>query len=88
MPVAVKTIGEPVRPPLVAVSVLAPAVVSRVQLPTAAMPEALVVAEAPVTEPPPAAGAKVTATPATGAPSASVTRTLGALVTAVPAVVV
>ena len=66
VPVAVKVSGEPVRPGLVAVSVLAPAVVPSVQLPTVAMPDALVVADAPVTEPPPEATAKVTATPATG----------------------
>ena len=61
-----KVTGEPVRPALVAVRVLAPAVVPSVQLPTVAMPAALVVAEAPVTEPPPEATAKVTVTPATG----------------------
>jgi len=42
--------------------VLAPAVVPSVQLPTVAMPEALVVAEAPVMEPPPEATANVTTT--------------------------
>ena len=83
-PVAVKVTGEPVSPGLVAVRVLAPAVVPSVQLPTVAMPEALVVAAAPVREPPPEATAKVTATPGTGAPRASVTSTLGGVVTAVP----
>ena len=83
VPVALKVSGEPVRPALVAVSVFAPAVVPRVQLPTVAMPEAFVVAEPPVSDPPPAATAKVTLTPATGLPCASVTRTLGAVATAV-----
>ena len=87
-PVAVKVTGEPVSPGLVAVRVLAPAVVPSVQLPTVAMPEALVVAAAPVTEPPPEATAKVTATPETGLLLASVTSTLGAVATAVPAVAV
>ena len=67
-----------------AVSVLAPAVVLSVQLPTVAMPEESVVAEAPVMLPLPEATAKVTATPATGLLLASVTRTLGGMVTAVP----
>ncbi len=49
-----------------AVSVLTPAVVPRVQLPTVATPEELVVTEPPPTVPPPDAAAKVTATPATG----------------------
>ena len=53
VPVAVKVTGEPVSEPLVAVMVFEPAVVPRVQLPTVAMPEALVVAEPPVSEPPP-----------------------------------
>ena len=43
VPVAVKVTGLPVRPVAVAVSVLAPAVVARVQLATAAMPVASVV---------------------------------------------
>ncbi len=66
MPVALKTTGEPVRPPLVAVRVLAPAIVPSIQLPSVAMPLALVVGEAPVTEPPPPVTAKVTLTPLTG----------------------
>ena len=66
MPVAAKDTGDPVKLPLVARSVLAPAVVPSIQLPTEAMPEAPVVAEAPEIEPPPLATAKVTATPATG----------------------
>ena len=43
VPVAVNVTGLPVRPADVAVSVLAPAVVARVQLPTRAMPFASVV---------------------------------------------
>ena len=49
-----------------AVSVLAPAVVPRVQLPTVAIPAAFVVAEAPVTVPPPETTVKLTTTPETG----------------------
>jgi hypothetical protein len=85
VPVAVKVAGEPVRPALVAVRVFGPAAVPRVQLPTVAMPELLVVVVAPVREPPPVATAKVTLTPETGALDASSTRTLGAMATAVPA---
>ncbi len=77
-----------VRPLQVAVSVLAPAVVPRVQLPTVAMPEALVVAEAPVTEPPPAVAAKVTVTPGQTLLCESLTITLGAVATAEPTVAV
>ena len=65
-PVAVKVTGEPVRPALVAVSVLAPAAVPRVQRPTVAMPEASVAAVPPFTTPPPDVGANVTVTPGTG----------------------
>ena len=42
-------------------------------------------AAAPVTEPPPLATAKVTVTPGTTRPLASLTMTLGATATAVPA---
>ena len=86
MPVAVKVTGEPLRLPLVAVKVLAPAVAPSVQLPTVAMPAALVVAGEPVTEPPPEATVKVTLTPGTGLLLVSVTMTLGGVLTAVPAV--
>lgn len=86
VPVAVKVTGEPVSDPLVAVSVLVPAVVPSVQLPTVAMPSTPVVADNPVPEPPPVAMVKVTATPLTGASVASLTITLGNVVTAVPAV--
>ena len=85
MPVAENVL---VRPLQVAVSVLAPAVVPSVQLPTVAMPEALVVAEAPVTEPPPAVAAKVTVTPGQTLLRESLTITLGAVATAVPTVAV
>ena len=57
-----------------------------VQLPTVAMPLALVVVERPVALPPPLATAKVTFTPVIELPPASFTITLGAVVTAVPAV--
>ena len=85
---AVKVRGLPVRPVLVAVRVLlfVPAVVPSFQEPTVAMPEALVVWELPVTEPPPEPAAKVTVVPATGLPNWSVTRTEGAVATLVSTV--
>src|SRR5690606_31707787 len=61
-----------------------PAVEPIVQLPTVAMPWALVVRLSPVTVPPPTA-ANVTATPPTGFPLASVTMTEGAGDTVPPA---
>src|SRR5437870_771177 len=79
VPSAVKVTGLPVipDPAAVAVSVLVPAVVLRVQLPTVAIPLAVVVWVPPVTLPLPAAGAKVTVTPATGLPAPSRTITEG-----------
>jgi hypothetical protein len=87
VPVAVKVSGEPLKLPLVAVSVFAPAVVPRVQAGLVAMP-ALSVVTAPVeaNEPPPVATAKVTDTPLTALPCASVTLTDGAVATAVATV--
>jgi hypothetical protein len=84
VPVAVKVMGEPLKLPLVAVSVFAPAVVPRVQAGLVAMP-ALSVVTAPVeaNEPPPVATAKFTDTPLTALPCASVTLTDGAVATAV-----
>ena len=84
---AVNVKGEPVRPVLVAVNVLDPAVEPKVQLPTVAIPLPLVVAESPVPDPPPVATANVTLTPETGLLLASFTITLGAVETAVPTVV-
>ena len=86
---AVKVRGLPVRPALVAVRVLllVPAVVPSFQEPTVAMPEALVVWEPPVSEPPPDATAKVTETPETGLPNWSVTSAEGAVATFVSTVV-
>ncbi|HEX2094433.1 MAG TPA: hypothetical protein VHG28_18660 [Longimicrobiaceae bacterium] len=84
VPVALKLV---LSAPAEAVSVLAPAVVARVQLPTVAMPEAFVVAGLPVTLPLPEV-AKVTLTPATGLPWVSVIVTDGGVETAVPAVAV
>ena len=72
----------------VAVSVMVPTVVPRVQLPQVATPEVLVVAEAVVMVPPPAVTAKVTTTPGQLLLFASLTRTLGAVATAVPTVAV
>src|SRR3989442_13025050 len=89
VPSAVKVTGLPVipDPAAVAVSVLVPAVVLRVQLPTVATPLALVVWVPPVTLPPlPAAGAKVTVTPATGLPVPSRTITDDGQPTAGPSV--
>jgi hypothetical protein len=84
VPVAVKVMGEPLRLPLVAVSVFAPAVVPRVQAGLVAIP-ALSVVTTPLEaiEPPPVATAKVTETPLTALPCASVTWTDGAVATAV-----
>jgi hypothetical protein len=84
VPVALKVMGEPLRLPLVAVSVLAPDVVPKVQAGLVAMP-ALSVVTAPLEaiEPPPVATAKVTDTPLTALPCASVTWTDGAVATAV-----
>ena len=81
VPVAVK-VTDPLMPAAVAVSVFAPAIVPSVQLPTVATPKASVVGVSPVAEPPPEATAKVTTTPETGFPPASVTSTLGAAATA------
>ena len=86
VPVAVNVTGLPVSDPDVAVRVLLPTVALSVQLPTVAMPLPFVVCVPPVTLPLPAAGANVTATPATGLPFASFTITEGGDVTAVPAV--
>ena len=77
--------GLPDNEPEVAVSVLPPAVVPRVQLPTAAIPLPSVVWVAPVTLPLLGPGANVTDTPETGLPNGSVTITDGAIGTALPA---
>src|SRR5207245_2252623 len=60
--------------------------VPSVQLPTTAMPRALVVSVPLVTLPEPAGGAKPTCTPPTGLPNWSVTFTDGRVDTAVPTV--
>jgi hypothetical protein len=86
VPVDVNVTGDPVSVPLVAVIVFEPAIVPRVQLPTVAMPLAFVVADAPVTAPPPVATANVTLTPLTTLLLTSFTITLGAVATAEPAV--
>ena len=88
VPVAMKVTGLPVSPAAAAVSVFAPTVVLRVQLPTVAMPPASVVWLAPVMLPFPGVTAKVTATPDTGLPLASLTITDGGIGTAVPTVTV
>src|SRR5947208_12087088 len=79
VPVAMKVTGLPVSPDAAAVSVFAPTVVLRVQLPTVAMPPASVVWLAPVMLPFPGVTAKVTATPDTGLPLASLTITDGGI---------
>src|SRR5207302_3235315 len=83
VPVAVNVIGLPFTPGAVAVRVFWPAAVPSVQLPTAAMPLALVVWLAPVMLPLPKPTANVTDTPGTGLPSASFTITAGGVATAV-----
>ncbi len=85
VPVAVNVTGLPESVPDAAVSVLDPAVVESVQLPTVAIPFASVACAAPVTLPLPGPAAKLTDTPATGLSNASVTTTDGAIGTAVPA---
>jgi hypothetical protein len=75
--------GDPANPSAVAVSVLIPVAAPTVQLPTVAIPSALVVAELPVTLPPPLPTANVTVTPLTGLLSASVILTDGGIRTCV-----
>lgn len=85
-PVAVKmTVGNPGAD---AVSVLTPGEAPSVQLPSVAMPLALVIAAATVSEPPPEVMVNVTFTPATGMPAKSLTSTDGAVATALPAAAV
>lgn len=87
VPVAVKVIGEPDREPDVAVNVFDPAVVPNVHAGDVAIPELFVVTDPDdASEPPPEVTAKVTAVPAMAFPKASVTITLGNVVTAVPTV--
>src|SRR5207248_1786074 len=83
VPVAVNVIGLPFTPGAVAVSVFWPAPVPSVQLPTAAIPLALVVWLVPVMLPLPRPTANVTDTPCTGLPCASLTITAGGVATAV-----
>ena len=84
VPVAVKVKGEPVSPLLVADKVFNPEVAPKIQLPTVAIPLALVVADKPDAEPSPVATAKVTLMPLTTLLYTSFTITLGKTVTAVP----
>ena len=88
VPVAVNVTGDPAREPEVAVRVFEPAADPSVHDPTVAIPDASLVALAPVTEPPPEATANTTATPDTGFPRESVTFTDGASATAEPAAAV
>jgi hypothetical protein len=83
-PVAEKLTGEPVNPVAAAVSVFAPAVVPTVQAGLVAMPAlSVVTALLEANEPEPVATAKLTDTPLTALPCASVTFTDGAVATAV-----
>ncbi len=85
--VSTKVTGLPVRPVDAAVIVSGLAVVDRVQLPTIAMPPAVVVVPGPVSEPFEVPGtANVTGAPATTLPLTSRTITDGGVATAVPAV--
>jgi hypothetical protein len=86
-PVAVKVTGEPLNPVAVAVSVFAPTVVPKVQAGLVAIPPlSVITAPEDANEPPPLPTAKVTGTPLTALPCASVTTTEGAVATAVPTV--
>src|SRR2546427_324022 len=86
VPVAVNVTGLPDSVPDVAVSVFVPAVVLKVHDVAAAIPSVPVVSGVVgVTVPLPAAAAKVTATPDTGLPLASLTMTAGGERTAAPA---
>ena len=87
-PVAVIASGDPVRPVEVAVNVLVPATTPSVQPPTVATPLAFVVCAPPVSDPPPAVTAKVTAVPCTTLPYWSFTTTLGAVDSVEPALAV
>src|SRR5205085_1880675 len=89
VPVAVKATGLPVRPAEVAVREFDRAVVPSVQEVSAATPLAFVrMGVVGLTLPLPAAGANVTATPATGLLNWSRTITAGGVATAVPTVAV
>jgi hypothetical protein len=85
LPVATKVTAAPGNAAVVAVSRFSPTVPPSVQLPTVAVPEASVVAVAPVSDPPPSVTAKVTVTPGTPAPVDVATFTLGFVSTAEPA---
>jgi hypothetical protein len=88
-PDAEKDSGLPASPSAVAMRVLAPAVVPSVHEVSAAMPFASeTTAVVGRNEPPPTPTEKETATPATGFPAASRTRTDGAIATALPATAV
>jgi hypothetical protein len=88
VPVAVNITGEPASPATVAVSVFAPAVVPKVQAGLVAMPSlSVLTALDDAIDPAPPVTAKVTPTPLTALPCASVTLTEGTVATAVPTVV-
>src|SRR3954463_15375407 len=78
-PAALKVTALTEEPEIDAVSVLGPLVEPIVHAPTVATPLELVVAAAPVTDPPPLAMANVTGSPEIPFPDASFTVTLGAV---------
>jgi hypothetical protein len=87
VPVAEIVSGEPLKVPLVAVNVFPPAIVPNIQAGLVAMPAlSVVTVVGEPNEPPPLATAKVTDTPLTALPFASVTFTEGAVATAVATV--
>lgn len=83
VPVAANVTGA--RPATVAVTELTPAAAPSVHDPTEAIPNELVIAAAPVTDPEPETTAKVTMIPGVTLPAESVTVTVGATAVAVPA---
>src|SRR5688572_13890622 len=86
--VAEKVIGLPLSEPAVATRVCTPGIDPSTQRAGAAMPDAFVTADPPVTAPFPEPGEKMTLNPATGFPLASVTLTDGGVATGPPAVAV
>ncbi len=91
VPVAVKVNGLPASPETVAVTALVPTLPPSVHEVSLATPAASVSTTAPpagTVRPPPITTSKVTGTPPTGLPKASVTFAAGAAATAVPAVAV
>jgi hypothetical protein len=72
--------------PALAMRVCKPALVPSVHATTDASPCSFVIADGPVADPLPSAGAKLTATPGSGSPTAFLTTTVGGVATAAPTV--